>query len=547
VSERYRRAIAIAMIVVLVLGVLMLAAAPLLGAVPVASAAPAAPAAPGAAPLGPVEPWSQVTGTDGREWIADQQGRALQFRGVNVKADEPADVATDDLMADLEARGFDLLRLAVYWDRFEPTDDAWDEGYLAQVATVLDRAEAHHVRVVLDMHQDNFNQKFGGAGMPDWVTDDEGLPFEPQPVWFLNALQPALMESWENLYERPAFRAAQVDAWEELVTRFHGHASILGYDLLNEPFGKIRAGEDFVKAIERVESTQLTPMYQRLTTAIRAIDPQRWVFIEAPNQASLGIRSWLGGITGGRIAFFPHVYDSSIESATYTPGGTVTGFDPKFHDTYSGVIDVYPDAHHVPVLFGEWGVAHPEAPGMAEYVRRTLGLMEDHGSGWAQFSGCRGSGYCAFGPNGEDRPGIGQITQPWATAIAGAPTSTHYDGAAKQLLVVFSDSDATGATDIVIPSTRVYPDGWVVEVSDADGTWSSTTSGGGTDADPEVLSVTTARTGGPHAICVKPAGAPKGCQVPVDPPPPTPTTVPGDGVAPASGARPVPGTSRFTG
>ncbi len=104
---------------------------------------------------------------------------------------------------------------------------------------------------------------------------------------------------------------------------------------------------------------------------------------------------------GFNIAFFPHMYDSTIESATYTPGGEVK-YDPKFFDTYGGVIDVYPDAHKVPVMFGEWGIAHPEAKGMDQFVADAIGLMEDHGSGLTMFNGCRGGGYCPFDADGND-------------------------------------------------------------------------------------------------------------------------------------------------
>lgn len=531
-NPKQRRLFAIVLAAIIVLGVLAGIAAPLL-------ATPAGTA---------VEPWSQVSGTDGREYIADQQGRALQFRGMNIKTEDPATDASDEILADAAVRGFNLLRLSVYWDEMEPTDDAWNEAYLADIATVLDRAEAHGIWVVLTMHQDNFNTKFGGKGMPDWVTDDEGLPFEPQDVWFLNAVQPALMESWENLYEKPEFRAAQIDAWQEIVTRFHENPAVIGYDLLNEPFGKIRQGENFVAAIERVESTQLTPMYQRLTTAIRAIEPDQWVFIEAPNQASLGIRSWLGPIKGGNIAFFPHMYDSAIEQATYAPGGVVK-YDPKFFDTYGGVIDVYPDANHVPVLFGEWGIAKPEAPGMDQYVRGALDLMEQHGSGWTMFNGCRGGGYCPFDAAGNDRPGIGQIVQPWAQAIAGSPTSFHWNPDTRTLTVVFTDGDATGTTDLVVPADTVYPEGWVVETSDADGTWSSTSTDG-LDPKVEIVSVSTPTTRSAHAICLKPVGAPAGCDVPVAEQPETTstttsTTVPAGGDAPAAVA--VPGQAVYTG
>ncbi len=524
----------------------------------------AAPSAPSTSPLAQFDsaPWSQVAGTDGRAYIADGQGRALSFRGLNVKADRPAEMATDQLMADAEARGFNLLRLAVYWDEMEPTDDAWAEDYFAEIATVLDRAEAHGLWVALDMHQDNFSTQYGGKGMPDWVTDGEGLPFEAQDVWFLNALQPALMESWENLYERPEYRAAQVDAWEELVQRFRDRPNLLGYDLMNEPFGKIREGEDLFTAAARVEATQLTAMYQRLTTAIRELDPNRWVFIEPPNQASLGIPTHIGAIEGGNIAFYPHLYDSAIETATYSEGGVVQ-YDDSFFQTYASVIDTYPDAFNVPVLFGEWGVANPEAPGMDQFIEGALALMEDHGSGWTAFTGCRGSSYCLWDSQGNDRPGIGRTTQPWARAVAGAPEVLRWNADTRTLVVAFADSAASGTTDVVVPAARVYPEGWQLTSADADDTWSSEVTAGA-DPDPLVVSITAGRGAGgddgTHVFCLQPEGSTDPCVIPVDavdpgdPPTGEPTdpggaAPSGDPVAPptAPGAVPLATRPNYTG
>nr|WP_291840293.1 hypothetical protein [Candidatus Microthrix sp.] len=59
--------------------------------------------------------FEQVTGANGREYIADSQGRALQLRGVNIKTGDPADGARDEVLDAIAARGFNLLRLSVFW------------------------------------------------------------------------------------------------------------------------------------------------------------------------------------------------------------------------------------------------------------------------------------------------------------------------------------------------------------------------------------------------------------------------------------------------
>ena len=497
----------------------------------------ATPSAAAPTPTGDVAEWTTTTGTDGRVYMADVNGRALQFHGFNHKTDDPATL-TDELLAAGAERGMDHVRLAIYWDRFEPTQDVWDEAYFDRVEAAMDRAEAHGIRVILDMHQDVFGARFGGAGIPDWATRDDGVPFVLHEVWLLNYLEPAVQNAFEHLYEDADLRAEQVEAWTEVVERFSDHPAIFGYDLLNEPFGKIRPGEDLLSAAARVESQQLTPMYQRLTDAISAIDPDHWVFIEPPNLASLGVATSLGRVDGPKVALYPHMYDSNIESATYTPGGVIE-YDPTFFTKWADAITTYTDTYPIPMLVGEWGIARPELPGMDAFVADSLETLDRVTSGWSVFNWCMGSGYCPLDAEGNDRVGIGQIFQPYARAIAGAPTSTRCNPDTKVLTLRFADNAATGTTDIYLNVDRSFPAGWTVATSDAEGTWSSEF-----DEATGVLSVTTPDTGGDHVICIQPEGVTAACvaDAPIDPTDPTdpstPTAVP---------ATPVDGAAAYTG
>ena len=138
-------------------------------------------------------------------------------------------------------------------------------------------------------HQDVFGEAFAEHGIPKWATLTDGQPFADTGSFITNYLQPAVQAAWENLYEDPTIRDEQIEWYTDFVTRVYKQPNILGYDLLNEPFGKIRDGEDLISAARRVEAEQLTPMYQRLTDAVRKIDEDRWIFIEPPNLASLGV------------------------------------------------------------------------------------------------------------------------------------------------------------------------------------------------------------------------------------------------------------------
>jgi endoglycosylceramidase len=456
-------------------------------------------------------PWGQVAGTDGRHYIADEQGRALQFRGVNIKTAEPLEGANEELLDEIAARGFNHIRLSVYWNLAEPEQGQFDEQYLADVETAIERAAARDLWVIVDFHQDVFGEAFADNGMPEWATITNGASFEDTGSFLTNYLQPAVQEAWENLYEDPEIRAAQIDWYTNLADRVHDHPNILGYDLLNEPFGKIGDSEDFVAAAARVEQEQLTPMYQRLTDAIRTVDDQRWIFVEPPNLASLGIATSLGEIDDPRVVFYPHMYDANIEGETYNGDGNPESFDPAFFDQWTNAITTYTDRVAVPMMVGEWGLAMPENPGMEAFIAESLAVFEEVTSGWTQFTGCMGNSYCTFDEEGDDRPGIGQIVQPYATAVAGAPTSTRWVEDDLTLLVQFDDSGATGTTDVVIPEASRYPDGWRVETSDGDEAAVETVEG--PDGIVRAL-VTTPETGGAHLICVVPEASTATCALP---------------------------------
>ena len=506
-------------------------------------------AATGATDPGPVARWSTTKGTDGRVYIADANGRALQFHGFNVKTAEPAADATDELLALAASRGMDHVRIGWYWQFLEPEQDKFDESFVQQLVTVLDRAERHGMKVILDMHQDVYGEAFGSHGMPAWATRTDGLSFEPQESWLLEYLQPAVMAAFDNLYEDADLRQAQIDAWLHVVGAVKDHPALLGYDLLNEPFGLLREGYDLFSEAARIEREQLTPMYQRLTDAISAVDPDHWVFIEPPNVASLGISTNLGEVRGPKVAFYPHMYDAGIETATYAPDGTIQ-LDPTFFDKWGDAIVTYLDRHPMPMLIGEWGIAHPEILGMDTFVERSLQTLDRVSSGWSMFQMCTGGGYCPFDSNGQPRPGIGQIFQPFAKAIAGAPTRSTWNGDARTLTLTLRSGGATGTTDIYLDADSTYADGWVVETTAADGSWSHSY-----DADSDVLSVSLPADGGEQTICVKPEGSAEGCAPVVDDDPdpaptttaPTSTTRPGGSATPAGPARPLSGTSRYTG
>jgi endoglycosylceramidase len=268
-------------------------------------------------------------------------------------------------------------------------------------------------------------------------------------------------------------------------------------------------------------------MYQRLTDAIRTVDAESWIFVHPPNVASLGVRTHLGPIDDPKVAFYPHLYDTGLESGgAYDPAST-------FLASWEGVISAYPEANGVPMLVGEWGLPDPAVGNGGAYVDGALGVLERTSSGWTVFSWCAGAGYCVLDDAGQLDPVWRKLVQAWPRAVAGAPTASHWDGDERSLRVTYRDrAGTTGPTEIVVPP-GLYPEGFVVQTSAADGTWSWTH-----DEATGRLRVTMPTVGGDRAICVRAVADPAGC--PLD-------AAPGEEPPAAGPAVPVAGEARFTG
>ncbi|MFE0464232.1 glycoside hydrolase family 5 protein [Kitasatospora sp. NPDC058965] len=393
---------------------LLLTAAVLLG-----TAAPSA----RAADHRPAFPTGTVTAADGRTLFAGPDGRVVEPRGVNLdKYDETTEA---DLRA-VAAHGFTLVRVAVTWARLEPARGRLDRAELAKLQQVLGWADRYGLLAVVDLHQDVYGPAFGSDGIPAWATRDDGLPFVPDPAdWFAGYFQPAVQAAFRHLYDDPDLRRDQADFYTRLARELHGHRSLLGYDLFNEPFGPVDGDPSdpavLAASSARLEQGRLAAMYQRLIAAVRRADQHSWLFVEPTVLVGQGVPTRLPGFTDprpgtARLGYAPHFYDTAVENGA--------DWDPAdgFVAAYTAAITAYPAAHRMPVLVGEWGPPNARTPGNAELVRRQVAAMAGFAAGWTMWYWCRGTGgYCTLDPAGAPAPGDGPAFGPYAPVLAGRP------------------------------------------------------------------------------------------------------------------------------
>ncbi|MFI9064247.1 cellulase family glycosylhydrolase [Streptomyces sp. NPDC053429] len=430
-----------------------------------------------------------------RTFTTDGQGRALQWRGFNLAdkssrgADAFADIHESDLK-DMAARGFNLARLAFFWDDLEPEPGHYDRGYLAKMRRILDWADRYHVKVVLDAHQDVYGPHFGSRGVPAWATRDEGLPFRPIPEdWFSEYFEPSVQAAFDHLYKDTDLRTAHARMWTTVASALGGHPALLGYDLMNEPFARFLEGEDLPAAAARFEAGELTEMWNRLARAVRLVDQKSWVFVEPTVIVGLGVPTRMGTIDDPHAGYAPHFYETAMETGgDYDPDGT-------FIPAYEAAISDYPTRHRMPVIVGEWG-GNPYVPHASRFVTDMTASLDRFSSGWTWWQWCRGGGYCFLDQTGAVKPNARLLVQPYARAVAGDPLGFAYDPATRTYTLTFrTRDDAAGPTEITVPKDT-YPNGYRVTVQGRNAKW---------DGNGQTVTVSThGRSGTTYQVTISP-------------------------------------------
>lgn len=397
--------------------------------------------------------------------LTDLDGRVLTIRGWNVEdkahhGEHALTGITERHFRDLAASGFNTARVLFFWQDLEPAPGAYSSVYLARIEQILEWAERYDVQVILDAHQDVYGEEFGSGGIPAWATRTDGLPFEETPGdWFAGYFQPAVMRAFTHLYTDADLQQAQADMWRVVASAVGDHPALLGYDTLNEPMGELLEGEDLPTAANRLESTLITVMHQRVVDAIRDVDAESWVFIEPTPIVGEGLPTGLGAISGERVAYAPHFYSTAQEY-----GGD---YDPALGwvERYEEAVSLYPAEQRMPVVVGEWGPMDSTTPNAPVYFRDILASMSRFSSGWTAYVWCYGGGYCALDPSGEFNENKDATVQPYAAAVAGTSISRSWDPDARTFRLRFRPAGRGGVTELRVPGGPTSPaGGWRVDV-----------------------------------------------------------------------------------
>jgi endoglycosylceramidase len=173
----------------------------------------------------------------------------------------------------------------------------------------VENARRLGLRVIVDLHQDAYSRYLRpgcGEGFPAWtVPDTDRAPARAaadcSPFWGVQmALTPAMHAAFRSLYAAGRTRAAYIRLWARVAAHFKSQPAVIGYDILNEPWGD--------------EAAELAPLYRDVAREIHKADPGAIVFVESRVfPVSFG---WAGTKLPrpdyAPFAYAPHYYDPLV-------------------------------------------------------------------------------------------------------------------------------------------------------------------------------------------------------------------------------------------
>lgn len=422
-------------------------------------------------------------------YLTDVQGRAIILHGLNTSnnskyaLDGMPWINASDVAIENNMLGTDAVRFVIFWAFLEPQPGVYNDNYLSDIKTRVSWYGSFGMHVILDMHQDLYGP---GAvrdcpsdidGAPVWATYTDGLPIKSVRPWGFMYLQPGEVRAWDNFWgtthKHPELREHFANAWQHVAHYFADNATVIGYDLMNEPYGGSLQSIAF-------EPTVLLSTYQAAINKIREVDNDHWILVEPSSfPVTQGLPTTLPKPKDPRkgeprIAYAPHLYPPTLDldmgKSSYT-GLNISAVNLMLSSwTVSNV--TVAEVWHAPLVIGESGGIDYTSNGNLNYVDKLMNLTDDIGANWLWWSNDKGN-TSPYQGNGVFNALAAHLSYPYVQAVAGTPELMHYDPQKKQLTVTFANKPGvTGTTDLFL-SPYVFTKGYILSTTDSEGTWRS--------------------------------------------------------------------------
>ena len=336
------------------------------------------------------------------------------------------------------------------WEAYEPVAGVYNEAYLGQLQSVAEAAWSRGIYVIIDIHQDGFSRhtsRGAGDGFPRWAVSRRGTPSDPDnsvrcknwPV--LMATDRTTHKSFDDFYTNlHGVRTRYLLMVGRISAAFAQTPGVIGYDLLNEPWGD-----------EGARSARFTAMPVRSS----AQHPGAILFLEGHVTTNCGVGTGLPRPSSGNAVYAPHYYRPLTIALSRWHGMTL-GMNHAFRTMTATAND-----WNAPLFLGEFGVA-AEATGATDYIAAIYDRMDACLASGAQWcysprwndrdkDGWNGEDFSILDSSGSVRPSF--RPRPYPRLTAGQPIAFRHDdgrtsGGRASFIFSWDHHSELGATEI---------------------------------------------------------------------------------------------------
>ncbi|XP_078583780.1 endoglycoceramidase-like [Branchiostoma floridae x Branchiostoma japonicum] len=223
-------------------------------------------------------------------WFLDASGRVRIFHGINAVQKGfpwfPDQMLNQSRLDELQSWGFNALRLGMMWAGAEPQEGRYNQTYMRITRNITAELGRRSIYTILDMHQDSLDSFYDGV--PPWLVASFPPPEHPYP-WPLknvtsydaNYLTQRCSHNFQCLYDNYKGAADKMaDFWKFVATELSNQTSVLGYELINEPWIGDWTKDPELFLPGHAGKKNLAPLHDRVSRAIRTVDEGTLIFYE---------------------------------------------------------------------------------------------------------------------------------------------------------------------------------------------------------------------------------------------------------------------------
>lgn len=417
-------------------------------------------------------------------WLVDPQGRVVIVHGLNLvwKHAPYVPPATKRGFLPRDARwlarhGFNGARIGTLWAGLTPdAPGVADPEYARRWQRVMDLLDEQGIWMMLDAHQDQWHETYGGEGVPEWAVIRPAPYNEAPPVvapfptgYWTGEVSTVFDNFWAD---QDDLLTGWAQAWEVAAKQWRDQPHLMGYDLLNEPWMGTEWPTCLSEGCPQSYVDELQPAMEQGLAAIRAHDPDNVVWWE-PQQFSGGqkLDTFYGPVPGeDQLGFSWHNYcpDVFFESQGI-PGGDVENCWDFSRDRNRHALEQSATMDAVP-LMTEWG-----ASDNTRAISIDAAVADEHLMGWTEWA----YKYWNDPTTADDAQGLftddrdltsvkqaklRRLVRTYAQATAGTPLRMHFAHGSGGFRFRYRPDPAVTAPTRIFVSPLHYRHGYAVQV-----------------------------------------------------------------------------------